>query len=76
MLCTVGTKLSKFVQDGKLDLIKGTRHINVPSHTFYADDLMVFCKGKLSGLNALKDLFDSYALQSGQNINTAKSTIF
>jgi hypothetical protein len=29
--------------EGKIDLIKGTRHINVPSHTFYADDLMVFC---------------------------------
>ncbi|GAU48962.1 hypothetical protein TSUD_406700 [Trifolium subterraneum] len=32
--------------------------------------------GKLAGLKALKDLFDSYALQSGQNINTTKSTIF
>jgi hypothetical protein len=68
--------ISKLVHDGKLDLIKGTRHIHVPSHTFYADDLMVFCKGKLSGLNALKDLFDNYALQSGQSINTTKSTIF
>jgi hypothetical protein len=37
---------------------------------------MVFCKDKLSGLKALKDLFDSYALQSGQKINTAKSTIY
>jgi hypothetical protein len=68
--------IAKLVHDGKLDLIKGTRHINVPSHTFYADDLMVFCKGKLSGLKALKDLFDTYALQSGQRINTAKSTIY
>jgi hypothetical protein len=34
--------IAKLVQDGKLDLIKGTRHIKVPSHTFYADDLMVF----------------------------------
>jgi hypothetical protein len=68
--------ISKLVHDGKLDLIKGTRHIHVPSHTFYADDLMVFCKGKLSGLNALKDLFDNYALQSGHSINTTKSTIF
>ncbi|KAK2352799.1 hypothetical protein QL285_090510 [Trifolium repens] len=68
--------IAKLVHDGKLDLIKGTRHINVPSHTFYADDLMVFCKGKLSGLMALKDLFDTYALQSGQRINTAKSTIY
>jgi hypothetical protein len=68
--------ISKLVSEGKLDLIKGTRHINVPSHTFYADDLMVFCKGKLSGLRALKDLFNNYALQSGQVINTSKSTIF
>jgi hypothetical protein len=37
---------------------------------------MVFCKGKLAGLNALKDLFDTYAIQSGQVINTAKSTIY
>jgi hypothetical protein len=48
----------------------------VPSHTFYADDLMIFCKGKLSGLRALKSLFDSYAMESGQLINNAKSTIY
>jgi hypothetical protein len=37
---------------------------------------MIFCKGKLSGIKALKALVDSYASQSGQVINTAKSTIF
>jgi hypothetical protein len=37
--------ISKLVNEGKLDLIKGTWHIRVPSHTFYADDLMIFCKG-------------------------------
>jgi hypothetical protein len=37
---------------------------------------MIFCKGKLAGLNALQDLFTNYALQSGQTINTAKSTIY
>jgi hypothetical protein len=68
--------IAKLVQEGKLDLIKGTRHVSVPSHTFYADDLMIFCKGKLSGIKALKALVDSYASQSGQVINTAKSTIF
>jgi hypothetical protein len=58
--------ISKLVSDGKLlDLIKGTRNHLVPSHTFYADDLMIFCKGKLFGLNALKSLFDSYAVESG-----------
>jgi hypothetical protein len=37
---------------------------------------MVFCKGKLSGLKELKKLFNNYALQSGQVISTAKSTIY
>ncbi|MCH95958.1 RNA-directed DNA polymerase (Reverse transcriptase), partial [Trifolium medium] len=48
--------ISKLVDEGKLELIKGTRHVNVPSHAFYADDLMIFCKGKMAGLMALKDL--------------------
>jgi len=68
--------ITKLVAEGKLDLIKGTMHILVPSHTFYADDLMIFCKGKMSGLNNLKDLFHRYALNSGQVINYSKSTIY
>jgi len=68
--------ISKLVEEDKLELIKGTRHTSVPSHTFYVDDIMIFCKGKLSGLNNLKDLFQWYALNSGQVINCSKSTIF
>jgi hypothetical protein len=48
----------------------------IPSHSFYADDLFIFCKGNLSGLRNLKSLFDQYAAESGQVISTAKSTIF
>jgi hypothetical protein len=65
--------ISKLVVDGKLDLIKGARNLLVPSHTFYADDLMIFCKGKLAGLKAL---FESYASESGQRINNSKSFIY
>jgi mannosylglycoprotein endo-beta-mannosidase len=36
---------------------------------------LIFCKGYLSGLRALKDLFETYALASGQVINNLKSTI-
>jgi hypothetical protein len=68
--------ISNLVNSGVLDQIKGTRHFKVPSHTFYVDDLMVFCKGKLSGLKELKKLFNYYALQSDQVISTAKSTIY
>ncbi|GAU35943.1 hypothetical protein TSUD_394910 [Trifolium subterraneum] len=68
--------ISKLVSQGSLNLIKGTRNFMVPSHSFYADDLLIFCKGNISGLKALKDLFDNYALESGQVISTSKSTIF
>ncbi|GAU31405.1 hypothetical protein TSUD_370540 [Trifolium subterraneum] len=68
--------ITKLVSDGKLNLIKGTRHVHVPSHSFYADDLMIFCKGNLAGLRELKTLFSRYAADSGQLVNTAKSTIF
>jgi len=67
--------ITKLVNDGKLDLIKGTRNFRVPSDLFYADDVMIYCKGKLSSLQALKQLFDIYALDSGQVINNGKSTI-
>jgi mannosylglycoprotein endo-beta-mannosidase len=68
--------ISKLVTQGKLNLIKGTRNFNVPSHSFYADDLIIFCKGNLSGLRFLKQLFNDYATESGQVINNSKSTIF
>lgn len=42
---------------------------------FYADDIMVYCKGKMSGLEALKNLFTRYASCSGQIMNIRKSSI-
>lgn len=67
---------SKLVMKGKLNMINGPRNIQVPSHSFYADDLMVYCKGNGSGLEHLKDLFTRHALDSGQLISTSKSTFF
>ena len=49
--------IRKLVDEGKVDLIKASRSAYIPSHCFYADDLMVFCKGKQSSLEALKNLF-------------------
>ncbi|PNX82112.1 ribonuclease H, partial [Trifolium pratense] len=68
--------ISLLVDEGKIELIKGSRNTRVPSHCLYADDIMVFCKGKLSSLQALQNLFISYANCSGQVINASKSTIF
>jgi hypothetical protein len=58
-------QISKLVSEGKINLIKGTRHVHVPSHSFYADDLMIFCKGNINGLRELKNLFTKYALEFG-----------
>jgi len=60
----------------KISLMKATRNTQFPSHCFYADDLMVYCKGKMSNLEALKDLFTRYANCSGQIINLRKFSIF
>ena len=68
--------ISKLVDLGKLEHIKGTRHIQIPSHALYADDIMIFCKGKISSVNALMDLFKTYVLASGQIINPSKSTVY
>lgn len=46
--------ISKLVEDGDLELMTGTRRCQVPSHTLYAYDIMIFCKGKISCINALK----------------------
>ena len=56
------------MEQGKLDLIKGTRSVQVPSHSLYAS--------KLSSVQALMQLFQSYALASGQIINPSKSTVY
>jgi hypothetical protein len=68
--------ISKLVVDGNMELIKGSRNSLVPSHCLYANDIMVFCSGKLSCIQALKNLFVRYANCSGQIINAAKSTIY
>lgn len=60
------------MDDGKVELIKASRKANIPSHCFYADDLMVFCKGKMSSFEALKGLFTRYADCSGQVVNLRK----
>ncbi|MCH87787.1 RNA-directed DNA polymerase (Reverse transcriptase) [Trifolium medium] len=66
---------STFFSEGKVDLIKGARGNHVSSYIFYAYDIMIFCKGKISSLEALRDLFSTYAHASGQSISAEKSTI-
>jgi len=59
-----------------VNLITGSRHSQVPSHCFYADDIMIYCKAKIESMQALKLLFIRYANSASQIISASKSTIF
>ncbi|CAI8601996.1 unnamed protein product [Vicia faba] len=48
----------------------------VPSHTSYADDIMLSTKGNRSSLDANANLFQQYADFSGQVCNTSKSILY
>jgi len=52
--------ISKLVDEGKVDLISASGKEKISSHCFYADDLMVFCKGKhnSTGTLSLKEAYE------------------
>jgi hypothetical protein len=68
--------ITKLVQENKIDLIKASNQCNIPSHVLYADDIMLFCRGRISCIKNLQKLFTNYALCSGQIINASKSTLY
>nr|ABD28670.2 RNA-directed DNA polymerase (Reverse transcriptase) [Medicago truncatula] len=80
LFCIVEEVLSRSISiladKGLIDLIAASRNNCLPFHCFYVDDLMVFCKAKMSSLIVLKSLFTRYADCSGQIMNIRKSFIF
>jgi len=64
------------VQEEKIRLIKGTRTMQLPSHTLYADDIMVFCQGNSASIKAISDLLNRYSMASCQQVNISKSIIY
>jgi len=72
----ISRSLTRHVVNGKLKLMHGTRDIAIPSHILYADDMMIFCKGTISNLNCLKNIFLAYAETSGHMVNPHKSSIY
>lgn len=68
--------LEALVQEGHLTQIHATRGFLMPSHCLYADDILIFCKGTLSNIRNIMDLFDDYGVYSGQLVNAAKSKFY
>jgi ribonuclease HI len=67
--------ISSLVYNNKLSCIISGRTI-LPSHSFFADDLMIFCKATMRNANNLRDLLNEYGENSGQRISPNKSKLF
>ena len=50
--------------------------VRCPSHFFYADDLLIFCRATQSNLHTLTRVFEDYGAISGQIVNWSKSYIY
>ena len=68
--------IANLVSSGKLQTISSSRGMKAPSHVLYADDIMIFCKGKKEGLLNLLSFIEEYGLNSGQLVNKEKSQVF
>ncbi|XP_058757247.1 uncharacterized protein LOC131630489 [Vicia villosa] len=67
--------LTELVSNNKLNLIQANRNCCVPSHTFFADDIMIFYRGDIKSLNSISSLLKDYDINSGQICNSSKSII-
>lgn len=68
--------LSLLVAQNEITCIAAPESISPPSHVLFADDVMVFLQGDCRHLRALMRFMDEYALNSGQEVNKAKSHLF
>ncbi|KAL6205977.1 hypothetical protein ACLB2K_023228 [Fragaria x ananassa] len=68
--------ISKLAEEGHIDLLSAPLGITPPSHVLFADDIMVFMRGTKRSLKTLMHFMEEYGLNSGQQINKAKSLVF
>ncbi|XP_058781014.1 uncharacterized protein LOC131655124 [Vicia villosa] len=80
LFCIAEDVLSRGIQhsidNNMINLTRANRFCTVPSHTFFADDLMIFCRGDIKSMNAISALLEEYALNSGQICNGSKSIMY
>lgn len=79
LFCLAQDALSRGLTDlyskGTLLPITSPRGIAAPTHIFYADDIMLFCKGTKKCILAVLSLFEAYGNASGQFMCNHKSKV-
>ncbi|KAL6175829.1 hypothetical protein ACLB2K_052468 [Fragaria x ananassa] len=68
--------ISKLVEERHIDLLSAPLGITPPSHVLFADDIMVFMRGTKHSLKTIMHFMEEYGLNSGQQVNKAKSLVF
>ncbi|KAL6126211.1 hypothetical protein ACLB2K_074262 [Fragaria x ananassa] len=68
--------ISKLVEEGHIDLLSAPLGITPPSHVLFAEDIVVFMRGTKHSLKTLMHFMEEYGLNSGQQVNKAKSLVF
>ncbi|KAL6144809.1 hypothetical protein ACLB2K_055499 [Fragaria x ananassa] len=68
--------ISYLMNSGQLHPISSPRGTRAPSHSLFADDIIVFCRGDRRSLAVIMDFLGEYGVNSGQVINKAKSQVF
>ncbi|XP_058783255.1 uncharacterized protein LOC131657925 [Vicia villosa] len=68
--------ITSLVSSNQFNRIQATRNCFVDSHTMYADDIMIFCRGDQKSLSNISNLLNTYAEHSGQFCSKHKSLIY
>ena len=80
LFCLAEEVLSRYISfhadNGSLKPISSPKGIKAPTHSLYADDVILFCRGDKTNLKLVQKILDDYAKASGQFINKSKSKIY
>ncbi|XP_057803038.1 uncharacterized protein LOC131018330 [Salvia miltiorrhiza] len=68
--------ISSCVDSGHLKPMSFSRSTLFPTHLFYADDVILFCRATIRNARKIQEIFDYYRGLSGQSCNQEKSNIF
>ncbi|XP_057811447.1 uncharacterized protein LOC131025669 [Salvia miltiorrhiza] len=64
------------VESSHLIPIRFSRTRNYPTHLFYADDIILFCKATVRNARKIHEILNYYGSISGQHCSTEKSNLF
>ncbi|KAM2092455.1 hypothetical protein TB2_030374 [Malus domestica] len=78
LLCTEGLSalIRKGLEMGALHGVKVTPKGMPITHLLFADDSVLFCEATVEEARGVREILNSYAVGSGQEINMLKSSIF